>query len=342
MNAIRVAPTALWIAGLSLVFGASRQSFGYEIQIVVPNGLENTEGDGSASPGFSGTGFRDQVAYSAAEFSGLPETHRVITGIAFRPDASITEPRTVDWGDTQWFLSTTTRDVDDMSDVFSENHGPNKSLVYEGPLILSTEATGPPEGPRGFDYSFDLQTPFLYDSNQGNLVVDMIVPAGYTPSLQDDHQYIGGRQQLVAFEPFDSPSANYVGSQELILQFTFITEPSTHVLQAGDADMDCDFDQLDLVKVQISGKYLTSEAATWGDGDWDGAPGGEPGNPPPGDGVFDQLDIIMALNAGPYLKDPYCDPGEFAAIRPVPEPSSVILLALGIAGAAMLRLRRKC
>ena len=77
------------------------------------------------------------------------------------------------------------------------------------------------------------------------------------------------------------------------------------VLQAGDADMDLDFDTLDLVKVQIAAKYLTGQAATWGEGDWDGAPGGSPGSPPQGDGVFSQLDIIEALNAGKYLTGPY-------------------------------------
>ena len=82
------------------------------------------------------------------------------------------------------------------------------------------------------------------------------------------------------------------------------------LLQAGDADQDLDFDQLDLVKVQIGGKYLTGQAATWGDGDWDGAPGGKQGEPPAGNGFFDQLDIISALNAGVYLTGPY------AAIQP--------------------------
>jgi hypothetical protein len=76
-------------------------------------------------------------------------------------------------------------------------------------------------------------------------------------------------------------------------------------LQAGDADMDLDFDQLDLVRVQISAKYLSGQPATWGDGDWNGAPGGEPGNPPPGDARFDQLDIIGALAHGLYLIGPY-------------------------------------
>ena len=76
-------------------------------------------------------------------------------------------------------------------------------------------------------------------------------------------------------------------------------------LQAGDADQDLDFDQLDLVQVQIAAKYLTGQAATWGDGDWDGAPGGESGSPPAGNGFFDQLDIIGALAAGFYLTGPY-------------------------------------
>ena len=80
---------------------------------------------------------------------------------------------------------------------------------------------------------------------------------------------------------------------------------ATNVLRAGDADQDRDFDQLDLVQVQVAAKYLSGQAATWGEGDWNGAPGGEPGSPPAGDGLFNQLDIIAALNAGLYLTGPY-------------------------------------
>ena len=82
------------------------------------------------------------------------------------------------------------------------------------------------------------------------------------------------------------------------------------VLRPGDADQDFDFDQLDLVQVQIAAKYLTGQPATWGQGDWNGAPGGSPGNPPVGNGLFDQLDIIAALGAGLYLTGPY------AAVKP--------------------------
>jgi hypothetical protein len=69
--------------------------------------------------------------------------------------------------------------------------------------------------------------------------------------------------------------------------------------------MDLKFDQIDLVQVQIGAKYLSGQAATWGQGDWDGAPGGGVGDPPTGDGLFDQVDIIAALSGGFYLTGPY-------------------------------------
>ena len=87
--------------------------------------------------------------------------------------------------------------------------------------------------------------------------------------------------------------------------FQLVPSSAQSQLMAGDADMDFDFDQLDLVKVQIAARYLTGQLATWGAGDWNGAPGGEPGNPPTGNGQFDQLDIIAALAPGHYLTGPY-------------------------------------
>ena len=81
----------------------------------------------------------------------------------------------------------------------------------------------------------------------------------------------------------------------------------------GDADQDNDFDQLDLVQVQIAGKYLTGQLATWGEGDWDAAPGGTPGTPPQGSGLFDQLDIIAAASSDVYLTGPYAALGASGA-----------------------------
>jgi hypothetical protein len=76
-------------------------------------------------------------------------------------------------------------------------------------------------------------------------------------------------------------------------------------LQAGDANQDLSFDQTDFIQVLQAGKYLTGQAASWGQGDWNGAPGGSPGNPPLGDGTFNQADVIAALSSGLYLTGPY-------------------------------------
>jgi len=89
--------------------------------------------------------------------------------------------------------------------------------------------------------------------------------------------------------------------------------------------MDLDFDQHDLVQVQVAAKYLTGEPATWGEGDWNGAPGGYPDSPPRGDGVFNQLDIVAAQHAAKYLTGSYAADGQVA----VPEPNSIVLLAVG-------------
>ena len=81
------------------------------------------------------------------------------------------------------------------------------------------------------------------------------------------------------------------------------------ILQAGDADQDLDFDALDFVRVLGAAKYRTGQEAAWGEGDWNGAPGGSPGSPPAGDGFFDQVDIIAALSTGLFLT------GQYAGIK---------------------------
>ncbi len=114
------------------------------------------------------------------------------------------------------------------------------------------------------------------------------------------------------------PSARYLRAEiqnadgSTVYTQPWAIEPSRKrgVLLAGDADQDLDFDQLDLVQVHVSAKYLTGQTATWGQGDWNGAPGGQVGNPPAGDGRFNQLDIVAAQQAGTYRTGPY------AAVRP--------------------------
>ena len=76
-------------------------------------------------------------------------------------------------------------------------------------------------------------------------------------------------------------------------------------LQAGDADQDLDFDQLDLVARASCGQVPDRTGGYLGRRRLDGAPGGSQGSPPSGDGKFDQLDVIAALGNGLYLAGPY-------------------------------------
>ena len=78
-----------------------------------------------------------------------------------------------------------------------------------------------------------------------------------------------------------------VGFQSVPLTILF-NSPNT-VYGPGDANMDGEFNQLDIVQVLQAAKYLTGSPATFEEGDWTG------------DGVFDQLDIVEALKAGTYL-----------------------------------------
>jgi hypothetical protein len=144
---------------------------------------------------------------------------------------------------------------------------------------------------------------------------------------------------LGALYDFDAPNA----AQDLTFTFSLApTDPNNPAttfagvvqygpfgpaLEAGDANQDLEFNFDDIFQVLARGKYETGQPATWGEGDWDGAPGGAPGNPPTGSGQFDFDDIFASLVTGNYETGPYAaDGGSWA----VPEPSSLALTLLGV------------
>jgi hypothetical protein len=198
---------------------------GQEIRIVVPNALADAEGN-SAAPNFSG-GFRAHILYPQSEFESLPDTHRLITGFAFRPDAAVTVSRSVTF-DIELRLSTTLKTPDDLETTYQNNVGPDETVVLTDVLQMSTEAAGPPEGPRPFDYVIEFTTPFFYDPADGNLLVDIISPTGYSPATLDDQdsslaQVSGlGATSITGSRNFRGP----------VMQFIFVPEPSTAALSA--------------------------------------------------------------------------------------------------------------
>ena len=60
----------------------------------------------------------------------------------------------------------------------------------------------------------------------------------------------------------------------------------------GDSNLDGEFNSSDFVFVFTAGKYETGEAATWGEGDWDG------------NQLFESTDFVAAFSAGGYEVGP--------------------------------------
>ena len=152
--------------------------------IVVPNSLAATEGDIENGLPFRSAG-RVQQVFDASEFASLsgPE---LITQIAFRPDATFGSGFDTTITNIQINLSTTTVLPDFMSATFADNVGADDIVVFPaGPLALTSAFTG--AGPKDFDIVINLQTPFLYDPTQGNLLLDVRNFSGEVTTFFDAH-----------------------------------------------------------------------------------------------------------------------------------------------------------
>ena len=95
---------------------------------------------------------------------------------------------------------------------------------------------------------------------------------------------------------------------------------------AGDANGDFSVDTQDIIAVLAAAKFETGNPATFAEGDFNG------------DGVFNTADIIAMLSVGLFETGPYFVPAAVSAEN-IPEPSSLLLLALGMVALAM-RARR--
>jgi hypothetical protein len=279
--------------------------------------------------------FRFQQIYAASEFSALSEGNNLLTKLSWRPDGGAAP---YSWYADRFTIQASVTDVSPagMSLTFADNITGPETTVYDGIWDHSTQSLGPPGSPKEFDLPDVFDTPFPYDPANGNLLLDFRVIGNYSTigDAKVDSTSESQQARVIAGSISSRTARGFWGGH--IAEFTFVPGPTS--LQAGDADQNLSFDQLDLVQVQVAAKYLTEEAATWGEGDWDGAPGGSPGNPPQGDGVFNQLDIVTAQQAAIYLTGPYAGihAGTFV---PVPEPASLLLLVLGVLAGALLRYR---
>jgi hypothetical protein len=211
---------------------------GEVIRVVSPPAQEKVEGDSFATP--SAAPIRIQHLIPAADFADLPASHRFIIAFNFRADASQMEP--VDWtsGNEQVWMSTTDRD--ELTNVFEDNHGPDRTLVHDGALPFPLLVTGPLEGPRDFADGPRLDTPFFYDPSKGNLLIDRLV-FGNAPSPRASIDTLFAAQDLVLINSTDPSSATgTLFTSPAVFQFEFEAAPVP-----GDYNYDSSVDAVDYV-----------------------------------------------------------------------------------------------
>ncbi|QBQ55813.1 PEP-CTERM sorting domain-containing protein [Nitrosococcus wardiae] len=208
--------------------------------LIAPNALATEEGNANNAAPFTFSS-RYQQVFEASEFSSLSGL-ALITKISFRPDAVFGQAFSATIPNIQISFSTTSAVPDELNPIFSNNTGSDNRLVFSGSLFLSSAFTGPAAGPKDFDVSVNLQNSFLYNPDDGNLLLDVKNFANnFSVAAFDAHNLVGDSLSRVwndsdvnsdtAFFGSGNPN-DFSNSLGLVTQFTFtpVTEPATLAL----------------------------------------------------------------------------------------------------------------
>jgi len=183
-------------------------------QLVVPNYLATNDfAMGSATLSVSQR-IQEVYANSSAGYGGpeFPAAPMVIKELRFRPDYYYGWAFTSTVQNIEINLSTTSQSQDHLSGVFTENTGPDETTVFSGPLTISSQFSGPPNGPKVFDIVVPLMTNFVFDASQGNLLVDIRNYGGSTASyLSGANGGSDSGSRVVALSPY-ATSASFIDS----------------------------------------------------------------------------------------------------------------------------------
>ena len=196
-------------------FVLSALSYAQEIQIVAPNGLENSSGNDSG-PMISAPR-RVQVLYDAEHLAsdGVIE----ITSLAWRTDESQAISLISTDDEVSIRLSTIERPF--LTTDFEFNIGADELEVYMGSVTLDIEGGMQPEE---FLQKIDFTTPFRYDPSVGNLLVDYEF-TGFSPVWTIDHQdFSDGKTRMILDRP-DSSTATAFWNLVPVTQFTAVPVP---------------------------------------------------------------------------------------------------------------------
>jgi hypothetical protein len=195
----------------------------------IPNGLATVEGNSSNlfpwGSGGTPPGLRMQSVYDSSNFTAGGVTAPVaVTRLRWRANAS-----SATWAGGTYAIATVrmctaTADHAAISTTFAANLGPDLTTVATGPVTFQagTGAGVGSIGPVVVDLS--LQTPFLYDPNAGDLLIDIDFPStsyagGNLTSL--DVQTTGSMSsRLYASATYGAPTGIFEAAHGVVVELT--------------------------------------------------------------------------------------------------------------------------
>lgn len=203
-------------------------------QIVVPNALANVEGNSSASDPFTSSSFRLQMVFDASQFAIPAGASGRINSIWFRLDSTAINDPAMFFGGGSVTLSTTPVGPDGLSSVFANNTGPNAVTIFNG--AMSFGGTYQSEAnPQPFRQTFIATSPFWYNPQQGNLLLDIRGRSGqaFFPGSLDAQSTIGDSVSRV-FANSELLTSGTADTLSFVVRFdtTVVPEPSTWTLTA--------------------------------------------------------------------------------------------------------------
>ncbi len=202
------------------------QENGPTMSRVVPAGLGGNDGNYYAGTLYANQ-MRSQVVYDAANFSGEPLT---ITELRFRRD--INEPAFNNASATVTVkLSTTPRAPGGLSTTFSQNSGPDETIVFNGVWLYSSPSVLPPGTVRPFEIVLPLSAPFTYNPSAGNLLFDIRISGNTQANWTDG---VSSSQLSRVQAPFDAGSSTGAAEQTGdVIQLVYQAAPTLSIFPNG-------------------------------------------------------------------------------------------------------------
>jgi len=155
-----------------------------QLAVVIPNGTATAAGNSSnafpwGTAATSWPGLRLMCIYDAANFTLQGISGPILVNrLRWRPNDGMAAFTGGTFTQADVRLSTAPMDYTSLTTNFTTNHGPDLTTVYSGSVVHQAGSGGAIGSVPAWTVDIQLTTPFLYDPNQGDLVIDCDYPGG--------------------------------------------------------------------------------------------------------------------------------------------------------------------